>query len=519
MHKNIKIASILVMGMTLIGKGISLIRDILITSNYGASYISDAYNVSYTLVIIIFGLINSALYNTLIPFLSEEYEKGKEQLFCFLNKVTTFLILIGITIIIVCLCFNNTLVNILAPDLSSRAHELAVKLVYLSVLSILFLILNSIYSATLRVYGHYFLPSIGSALFAIPSIFYLFFHHNPEIEGLVLTTVLGFALQTLVQIPFLIKKGYKYSLSFSLLDPKLKKMCILMPPILFSSGLVQINTIFDNMMASKFPEGSITILSVASKVNGIVFTVIGTSLLTVIYPILTKEFVSEDRSRYRNSIQQTINLVIAIMLPILLFIIVFREEVISMLFLRGDFDQKSVYLTAKVLLCYLAGLIFFVLRDLISFAFYAAKDTTTPLKISVISITINIVLNFILSNYLGLVGIALATSLAAMINYFLLLYKFKMKISSVNILSNKDIYISFIAVGTLLPVIIFLKQSLEPITILNIMIIGSVTVGIYLIILILAKHSLLNNTNNIMKIDKISFKIKAMLSKKNKVGK
>lgn len=497
MKNNLKIISLLVMGLTLVGKIVSLIRDILIAAEYGTSFEADAYNISYAIVILFFGLANAAIYNTILPFMTEELKKGEKSFFSFLNNILGGLVIISTIFIMIVFSFADFFVNLVAPEISFRTHELTINLTRILIVSLIFLTLNSVFNAVLRIYEKYYLPSIGALLFSIPSLVFLVFYTETGIFGLSIATVFGFLLQTSVQIPFIIKTGFRFTLKFNFLDKRLRKIVFLMPPIIMSSGVVQINTIVDTIFASTFGEGSITILTLASKVNGIVFTVIGTSLLSIFYPILTKKFAEKNMHSVVSKINETFSLIILLILPISILVIIFNEEIIKILFMRNEFNEDSSKLTALVLIGYTVGLVFFVLRDLLVFSFYANKDMKTPLVISIISIIVNIALNFIFTNFTNwnLFAISLATSIAAIINFYLLYFSFNKKIVSLKCVGNYDLYKTLFGGLVIFLTTNGLKELLKTNTLENIIIICSISGFFYLAILLLLKHSFFNMIN------------------------
>ncbi len=250
--------------------------------------------------------------------------------------------------------------------------------------------------------------------------------YNPYI--MIWGTLIGIATEFIFQLPFAIKSGYKYQLYINIKDKYIKKMSWLIGPVLIGVAVNQINTMVDRTLASTLVEGSISALNYANKLNGFVMALFITSVGAVIYPMLSKLSSEDNKEKFISSVVQSINSVILLVIPISIGAIVLATPIVKLLFQRGEFDARATSMTAIALIMYSIGMVAFGLRDIIGKVFYALKDTKTPMINGAIAMIMNIVLNIILVKYLQLAGLALATSISAIVCIFLLFGSLKKKI-------------------------------------------------------------------------------------------
>lgn len=490
----IKKVTFLVTLLALVSKLNGLFRDILTAKVYGTSYIADSYNVAYIIVIIIFGLLNSALYNSLIPIFTEERnnEGNNDRLFRLINNLTNITFIVSAFIIIFGNSFSKLLVQIIATKADYNTKVLAAELLKVSLFSIIFLFLNSILSAALRVLNEFFFSALGSVLFAIPNIVFLIFFSKYGVNVYMATTVVGYIIQAIILYPKLRKFGYRYKLYLNLKDKSLKKIIKLAPPIIISSGMIQINSIVNNNVASAFNEGSITALSIASKLNGLVFTVVGTTIVTILYPIITQKYCEGNRRGFNKIINYSVDLLQYVMIPTTVIMVLFAKEIVKILFMRGAFTESSVEITVEVLIFYTLGLTFYVIRDIYNSAYYAMNDTSTPMFICFIGVSSNIILSLILPRFMGIGGISLSNAIAAMINCIILKYVLIKKYNVEQKWVNNDSIKVILSAICMAASILILKDKFNINNIVELILACGGSLVIYLVVTAILKHHIIN---------------------------
>ena len=242
--------------------------------------------------------------------------------------------------------------------------------------------------------------------------------------------LIGLLGQFIFQLPFAMKRGYKYQPYINFKDEYLNKMLKLVGPVLIGVAVTQINTIVDRTIASTLVEGSISALSYANKLNQFVMGMFIVSISSVVYPMLSKLSTENNKVEFNKSIVTAICTVILLVIPISVGAIILSTPIVKILFQRGAFDDRATYMTSIALVFYSIGMIGFGLRDILGKVFYSLQDTKTPMINGALAMGLNIILNisFVKFTNMQLAGLALATSTSALVTVALLFINLRIKI-------------------------------------------------------------------------------------------
>jgi putative peptidoglycan lipid II flippase len=423
----------IIMIVTLISKAIGFLRDALIAGSFGATYLTDAYNMSITVSEILFAVFSLAITTTFIPILSDIYKnKSKDEMFRFANNIMNILLLISIVLGFLGWTFAEQLVRVIAPRFTGETYELTVRLTRLSVVSIIFMSMNGGYTAVLQTLDDFMAPALVGMMLNLPIIAYILSGARAGVIGLAAATVVGNGLKVAVQIPWLLKHGYRYSLGLDFKDSRLRKLITLIMPVLIGAGANQLNAVIDKIIGSGLPPGSISALNFSSRITDVVYVTFATAIVTVVYPALSRESTSDNYDMFKFYIVKAVNNISLIMIPCMVGLIVLSTPVITLLFKHGVFDDRAVKMTVAGLIFYSVGIPFYGVRDVFNRSLYAMKDTKTSTKNGLFGIAVNITFNLLLVGFMGLGGLALATSIAAITTTFLLFRSLVKKIGHIN---------------------------------------------------------------------------------------
>ena len=422
-------ATISLMLATIIAKVLGFGRELVLASSYGASMYSDAYLTAMNIPVVIFTIIGTTLGTVLIPMYFEvNSDLGEKKALNFTNNVFNIVIAICIVLAILGFIFTEPLVKVFAMGFEGQTLKVAIDFTRITIIGIVFTGLSYVMTAYLQIKNNFTVPgliSVPKNIIIIMSII-LSVKYNPYI--MIWGTLIGIATEFLFQLPFAIKSGYKYQPYINMKDKYIKKMSWLIGPVLIGVAVNQINAMVDRTLASTLVEGSISALNYANKLNGFVMAMFITSVAAVIYPMLSKLSSEDNKEKFTSSVVQSINSVILLVIPISIGAIVLATPIVKLLFQRGEFDARATSMTAIALIMYSIGMVAFGLRDILGKVFYALQDTKTPMINGAIAMIMNIVLNIILVKYLQLAGLALATSISAIVCIFLLFGSLKKKI-------------------------------------------------------------------------------------------
>jgi putative peptidoglycan lipid II flippase len=501
-----KLAStaLLITFITLLSKLIGFIRDVVMAGSYGTTIQSDAYFMAQSIIGVITGLFLSALGTTFIPVMTDYLaHKTKNETNKFLNVVFTVTTSLTIILCILGLIFTKELVNIFAPDFSKEASSLTVELTRIMLPTIVLTVMVTIGSSKLQNHGSYLVPNaIGFPLNFVLIITMLFFTDNFGITGLAVSTVIGTALQILMQFPFTHKLGYRFKLDFDLREEGLRRIGVLIIPIMIGSGIQQINTLVNRILASGLTEGSIAALNFSNRLSLFITSLFSAAIVSVYYTSMSKYFTTGEELLFKKLLKNTINISGLLIIPASFGLIVLRLPIVQLIFERGAFDSAASIMTSIALLYYTIGLIGFLLRDVVSRAFYALKDTKTAMINGSIAVIMNIILSIVLVPYLGLGGLALGTSISGILGTILLMFSLYKKIGDYGLRNIMYTFIKIIAASAIMAVTVhyFYIEIIGMVDSIFVSVALSIVVGIivYVIAILLLKIEELNVLRNIV---------------------
>lgn len=423
-------SGLLVMIITMVSRVLGLVRATIIAYYFGASGATDAYFSAFKISNFFRQLLGEgALGSSFIPLYNEKIEtegeeKGKEFIYSILNLIFIFSTIITLLMII----FSQDIINLIVNGFPTETKILASQLLKIMSVYFIFISLSGMICAMLNNFKQFAIPASTSIFFNLAIILAsMGFSKTFGISALAYGVVLGGALQFLVVLPsfFKIVKGYSFKINWK--DPYLKKIFILMCPMLVGIVARQVNTIVDQVFASYLQEGGVTALENATRLYLLPVGVFGVSISTVIFPVLSKAVAKNDLKTAEENIVKGLNILLFLIIPSIAVLTFYSADVIRLTLSYGKFGEEAVKVTSEALLYYSLGLYFYTAIYLMTRAFYSVKNSSYPVRFSIVSIIINIVLNFALIKPMAYRGLALSTSIASGVNFILLVYIFRKK--------------------------------------------------------------------------------------------
>ncbi|KKK36620.1 membrane protein [Mesobacillus campisalis] len=405
---------IILMLLTMFSKVLGFIRDIALSFFYGASTVSDVYLISLTIPTVIFAIIGKGISTGFIPMYTRiEGSDGTKKAHQYTNNVVNLVLVICTFIFIAGLNYTEPLVKLFASGFRGDTLELAIDFTRISLAGVYFTGVIYVLTAFLQIKEVF----IISALMGLPSNFIVIgsFYLSSETNIYILSfgSVLAIASQFILLSFYGYKKNYRYRPRLEIHDKNLRNMVVLALPAILGSSIAQINLLIDRTLASHIAVGGISALNYANTINLVVLGVAVSSITSVLYPKISKMAAAHDMKEMKKYLATGVSAINIIVLPATVGYMIFAEPIVQLLFGRGEFNQQAVSLTANALFYYSIGMIGLSLQMILSNAFYSLQDTKTPMVNSSICLLLNIVLNLILSRYMGIGGLALATSISA----------------------------------------------------------------------------------------------------------
>ncbi|RKD25323.1 putative peptidoglycan lipid II flippase [Caminicella sporogenes DSM 14501] len=429
---------ILVIGLTIISKLFGSIREILIGSRFGTTLEADSYYLAYKVTALVFMSIGSAITATMIPIIVKYISKGdKERAYQFANKIFTILIGIALLLITFGILLSPYYTRYIAIGFEGYKYNLTVSLIKIMFPILGCIFITYVFVSILQSFGKFSITSILSIPFNIIIICYLiFFSSKYGIKGLAVATLIGWIMQFLIQVPYLLKKGFKLKIIFDFNDEDVKSFFKLILPTLLATTVYTVNILVDSSLASTLSDGKVAALNYAYMIYSSIATTTIYGISTVLFPKFAQSSSLQSYDKFKREINSTIKVLFFILIPMAAGLIVLSRPIVEIAFRRGAFDERAVILTKTALIYYSIGMIGFGLQEIFNKSFFALKDTKTPMKFGMISVGINIVLNIILVRIMDLGGLALATSIATVSNGIMLYISLMKKVGKFD---NKDI--------------------------------------------------------------------------------
>lgn len=451
-----KKTALALMLITVLSKFIGFFREIVLAYYYGASNISDVYLIADTIPNVVFGFIGAGIATTYIPVYSSVLEKdGMLRSDRLTSNFINFIFVILAVILVLVLVFTPLVVKAFASGFSDEVLDLAVGFLRISIFGIFFTCCINIFKSYLEVNGSFIIPASKGFVSNFFVISFIALSAQYGIKLLPYGIFFGTVSQALFLVPFVIKKGYKHKFVIDLNDKYLKRMIFLALPVILGTSLGHINVLVDRTIASRIVVGGISALNYAHRLEGFITGIFVVSITTVMYPAISKKFSEGNVEDFKGYIVKSISAVNLFVVPAAVGAIIFAEPVVKLLFFRGAFDKRALVLTSEALIFYSFGLIFVGLRDILSRGFFAMQDTKTPVKNSALGILVNIVLNIVLSRFIGLNGLALATSISSIFTTVLMFITLRRKIGMFGLKKAFRAFLKIAAASGIMAVISF----------------------------------------------------------------
>ena len=396
-------------------------------------------------------LVGGALSAAFIPIFTEYLTKGEEEegwrvASTFINL--TVILLTGFTIL--GMVFAGSVAPLEAPGFPPDKMRLLVQLTWIMFPAVCFTAMAGLISGALNSYQHFFAPALGPVFYNIAIVIGAFWL-GPQwgIKGMAAGVVIGAMGNFLIQVLFLHKFGagfYRFGY-IDLKNPGFRRMLVLMVPALLGLSATQVNIWVTNVMASGLPEGSITALRFANRLIQLPIGIFAAGVAMAFFPLLSGLVTNKQIGAFKDTLALALRSIYFMMIPAAVGLIVLRYPIIKLLFEGQKFTSHDTQTTAFALLFYSMALFAHAAILMLPRAFYALQDTVTPVVISISSVVLSILINWLFLKYttLGVGGFALSFSIMGLVNMLGLMEVLRRKIGGIR---GKGILSAFIKTST-----------------------------------------------------------------------
>lgn len=465
--KTITSAAGILAAASLISGLLGLFRDRLLAGSFGAGDELDIYYAAFRIpdfisMVLIMGAISAAI----IPIFSEYLVRSHEQAWRFFSNLVNLFFISLIVISVVLIIFVPQVLSIIVPGFIGDKKESAVLLTRIMFLSPILLGMSNIISGILRVFKRFLVTSLAPIMYNLGIIFgIMFFVPLMGLKGLAWGVVFGAFLHLFVQIPILLKVGFRPKKVFNFSEPGFLRAVKLTIPRAIGLAAGQINLIVITAIGSTLAAGSIAVFSLANNLQKLPITLIAISFSTAAFPFLTLYFSKKDKEKLIQEFSSVFRQILFLIVPVSILTFILRAQIVRVILGTGKFGWADTQLTAACLGIFSFAIFAYGLVLLISKTFYAFQNTKIPALVTLFTVGLNIVLcyffvwvlefenafqNFLIS-FLDLqgikensvIGLPLALAVSGIFQISLLLILLYKKIGDFRI---KEIFESFIKI-------------------------------------------------------------------------
>ena len=427
-------SSALVGSMTMTSRVLGLLRDVAIATFVGASANADAFFVAFKIPNFLRRLFaEGAFSQAFIPVLADYKAEGNVvAVKRLVDRVAGVLGGSLLFITAISMFAAPVITMIFAPGFVSQPEKfrLTSEMIRITFPYLMLISMTGFCGAILNSYGRFAVPAF-TPVFLNLSLIFAALVAAPWFEVPVFALAWGVLFAGVIQLLFQFPSLYRLELvprpRWDTKDEGVRRILTLMVPALFGVSVSQINLLLDTVLASFLPTGSVSWLYYSDRLAELPLGIFGIAIATVILPNLSAHRAAARQGHFSGTLDWAMRCVLLIGVPSALALLLLAQPILITLFQYGKLTSTDVYMSALSLQAYSIGLIAFMLVKVLAPGFYARKDTATPVKIGIVAMVANMFLNLLLALPLmyfwniGHVGLALATSLAAMLNAALLL--------------------------------------------------------------------------------------------------
>ena len=416
---------------TLTSRVLGLVRDQVLAWLFGAGSAMDAFYVAYRIPNLMRDLFaEGAMSAAFVPTFTRRLKQhGKAAAWQLGNQLINALLVVTGLLVLLGIIYARPLTVLIAGDYAAVPGKLELTATLTRIL-LPFLSLVAVAAAMmgmLNSLNRFFIPALSPAMFNVGVILsaFLLVPFAPAlglhpIIAIAVGMLLGGIGQIAFQVPALRREGYRYRPELNPSDPGLREILRLMGPGTLAGGAVQINLLVNTILAAGEGTGAVSWLSYAFRLMYVPIGLFGVSIATATLPAVSRFAAQNDPDGMRRTIGDALRMMLMLIVPAIVGLMVLAEPIVQVIFERGSFAPADTAATAAALVFYTPGLLGYSAVRISVPCFYALKDSVTPTLISVVSVMLNLVLNLTLVQWMGYRGLALGTSIAAIVNAALL---------------------------------------------------------------------------------------------------
>jgi putative peptidoglycan lipid II flippase len=428
---------------TITSRILGLVRDQVVAFYFGAGDANDAFRVASRIPNLVRDLFaEGAMSAAFVPTFTRQLTlHGRERSWRLASSVITALLLVTGLIVVIGIVFAEPLVRLFAAEFADVPGKIELT-IYLTRIVFPFLTLVAVAAVLmgmLNSLGHFFIPALSPAMFNVAviviSLAFIPFADAIGVQPITIVaiaTLVGGVGQLVIQWPPLRKEGFRYRPVLDFKDEALHRVLLLMGPGTLGMAATQINVFVNTVLATGEGTGAVSWLDFAFRLMYLPIGLFGVSIATAAAPAISRMVAEQDFARIRSTLAGALGLMLFLNLPATVGLIVLAQPIVSVIFEHGEFTASDTIATAAALQLYAIGLVGYSIVRIISPTFYAVGRSRIPVMVSAASVAVNVALNVTLVRLMGYRGLALGTSITAILNASVQLFLLRREIHGID---------------------------------------------------------------------------------------
>jgi putative peptidoglycan lipid II flippase len=444
-----------VSALTMLSRLLGLAREQIFAITLGAGVASDAFLAAFRIPNLLRDLFaEGALSTAFVPtYVATLRRESRPAAYALANRVMTTLTFYLGLIAIAGMLFPEPVVRLVATGFSPEKAELCAKLVRIMMPFLPAISLAVVAMGALNAEEKYTAPALASSMFNVVAIIggLIVWAIGPSARTAVVTwaglTLVGGVAQLAIQVPSLWRTGFRPRLipDLALRDPGTRRVAMLMAPATLGVAAVQVNVVINSSFASLVSDGAISWLSYAFRLMQLPIGVFGVAVGTTSLTHLSRDAARGDWPALQSTLRRGLRMVLFLTVPSTVGLALLGVPIVRLIYQHGRFTERATLETANALSGYAVGLVAYAAIKVVAPAFYALGRTRVPLIASVLAVAANLLWNIFTFRQYGHVGLALGTSIAALVNVSVLTFAFQ---RSVHGLLTRDLLVPFLKIVT-----------------------------------------------------------------------
>lgn len=466
----------IIAGGTFLSRILGLVREQVFAYFFGAGAATDAFQIAFRIPNLLRDLFaEGAMSAALVPtYTKVRQAEGEEAGWELVSNVITTLAFVMAVVALLGILLADPLVGLFAPAFRATPgkHEMAVAMTQMLWPFLPLVVLAAVWMGILNARERYGLPALAPTLFNMASILAAFTlcpwgawaFGWPPIYGMALGAVLGGLLQWLVQVPGLYREGFRYHFRLVPRDPALRKMVLLMGAGTFGLAATQINVLVNSVLAAGQGDGAVSWLNYAFRLMQFPIGVFGVAISTANLTKVSREAANGDYTAVSGSVTNALRMVLVLTIPSAVGLAALAIPIISVIYEHGRFSHADTFATSLALAGYALGLVAYSGIKVMVPVLYSLNRARLAVWSSGLGVLLNVVLCLSLVGEFGFVGLAFATSCAAILNALVLLWILQYRLKQIDFKSLLRCFLSTIAASLFMAIIVYVLQGFAGIT-------------------------------------------------------